>query len=277
MREVQKVSLYVPCYNAQGYINKCLEAALRQSYPVDEILVINDGSTDDTAAVASRYPVRIIAGEYNNGLASARNTALRQARNNFIASIDADCVIGRDWLKECMKNFDSPKVAMVGGRLEEAYDSNIADCWRSAHLKHHWGEENITNPVFLSGSNLVMRKDLVGLAGVYDERRYRNNYEDVDLSLRVRRLGLDLVYEPAAQAMHIRRDTIISALETFWKWKFPDYKKKYLVRPVFNLVKSLKLIFHDLSHGKFKLIFMDIFAFLICTYCDFRLSLRKVQ
>ena len=273
---MQRVSLYIPCYNAQGYINKCLEAVLRQSYPVDEILVIDDGSTDATAAAASRYPVRIIRSEYNRGLASARNTALRQAKNNFVASVDADCVIGRDWLKECMKNFGSPKVAMVGGRLEEAHNNEIADCWRGTHLKHHWGEENMTNPVFLSGSNLVMRKDLVGLAGFYDEKRYRNNYEDVDLSLRVKRLGFNLVYAPAAEALHIRRDTIISALETFWKWKFPDYKKKYLARPVFNLVNSLKLVFADLCNGKFKLIFMDIFAFLICTYCDFRLSLRKV-
>lgn len=274
---MQKVSLYVPCYNAQGYINKCLEAVLRQSYPIDEILVIDDGSTDATAAAAARYPVIIIRSEHNHGLASARNTALRQAKNNFIASVDADCVIGRDWLKECMKSFGSPKVAMVGGRLEEAYYNEIADCWRGTHLKHHWGENTITNPVFLSGSNLVMRKDLVGPAGFYDEKRYRNNYEDVDLSLRVKRLGFDLVYEPAAEALHIRRDTIISVLKTFWKWKFPDYKKKYLARPVFNLVNSLKLIFRDLCNGKFKLIFMDIFAFLICTYCDCRLSLRKAQ
>ena len=166
---------------------------------------------------------------------------------------------------------------MVGGRLHELHDRKIADCWRGTHLKQHWGEENITNPVFLSGSNLVLRKDLVVRAGFYDEKRYRNNYEDVDLSLRLKSLGLCLVYEPAARAVHLRRDTVISALETFWRWKFPDYKKKYLARPVFNLVNSLKLILRDLFRGKFALIFMDACAFLFCTYCDLKRSLRKTR
>ncbi len=85
-----KVSVYVPCYNAKQYIEKCLQAILKQSYPFDQIVVINDCSDDGSAETISKFPVRIINNEINKGLSATRNIALKEARNDFVASIDAD-------------------------------------------------------------------------------------------------------------------------------------------------------------------------------------------
>lgn len=271
-----KVSFYVPCYNAKKYIDKCLQAILKQTYPIDEILVINDGSDDGIIEVISKFAVRIINNEKNQGLAATRNIALKEARNNFVASIDADCLIDPEWLKGCMKNFDNPRVVAVGGRLLEANNSNIADSWRQVHLKHHWGEDKLINPIFLSGSNLVIRKDAIEQIGFYDEKKYRNNYEDVDLSLRLKERSFKLIYEPKAKVMHMRRDTIVSVLKSFWQWKYPDYKQKYIMRPVFNLVNSIKLISEDMANKNHRLIFMDILAFIFCTYFDFKEFFKKL-
>ncbi len=87
-----KVSLYIPCYNAERYIARAIEGALRQTNALDEILVVDDGSKDGTREIASRYPVRIISHDRNRGLAAARNTGFRNARNELVASLDADCV-----------------------------------------------------------------------------------------------------------------------------------------------------------------------------------------
>lgn len=271
-----RVSVYVPCYNAKKTIDKCLQAILKQTYPVDEILVVNDGSNDGSKETITKFPVRIINNESNQGLTATRNVALHKARNNFVASVDADCLIDSNWLEECMKNFNNPIVAAVGGRLVETCNNNIADSWRQAHLKHHWGENRLTDPIFLSGSNLVLRKDAAEKIGFYDEKRYRNNYEDVDLSLRLKEKSFNLIYEPKALAEHMRRDTIVSVLKTFWKWKYPDYKQKYIMRPVFNLVNSIKLISEDIYSKNFRLIFIDILAFLFCTYFDSKEFLRKL-
>lgn len=271
-----KVSVYIPCYNASKYIDKCLQAILKQTYPIDEILVINDGSEDGIIEVISKFAVRIINNEKNQGLAATRNIALKEARNNFVASVDADCLIDSNWLEECMNNFNNPNVVAVGGRLVETYNNNIADFWRKTHLKHHWGKDKLINPIFLSGSNLVIRKDAVEQIGFYDEKKYRNNYEDVDLSLRLKERGLKLIYEPRAKARHMRCDTIISVLEAFWRWKFHDYKRKYVIRPIFNLVNSLKLIIDDVLKGNFRLIVMDILAFMLCTYFDFKEFFKKL-
>ncbi|MDP2924041.1 MAG: glycosyltransferase [Candidatus Omnitrophota bacterium] len=271
-----RVSVYVPCYNAKKTIDKCLQAILKQTYPVDEILVVNDGSDDGSAEIISKFPVKIINNENNKGLAAARNIALQEARNNFVASVDADCIVDSNWLEECMKNFNNPNVVAVGGRLVETYNNNIADSWRQVHLKHHWGENRLTDPIFLSGSNLVVRKDAIKQVGFYDEKKYRNNYEDVDLSLRLKERSFKLIYEPKAKVMHMRRDTIVSVLKSFWQWKYPDYKQKYIMRPVFNLVNSIKLISEDMANKNHRLIFMDILAFIFCTYFDFKEFFKKL-
>lgn len=143
-------------------------------------------------------------------------------------------------------------------------------------MRHHWGPDRLINPPFLSGSNVVVRKDILAQTGFYDEKRYRNNYEDVDLSLRLKEAGFKIIYEPEALDRHLRRDNIYSVLETYWRWKFHDYKRKYIARPVFNLVNAAKLISEDIFNKNFRLIFIDMLAFLFCTYFDLKEYLRKV-
>jgi GT2 family glycosyltransferase len=73
---IPKVSVYIPCYNVANYLAPVLEGALQQTLPPDEILVIDDGSKDQTCEIAARYPVTIVRHERNRGLAAARNTGI---------------------------------------------------------------------------------------------------------------------------------------------------------------------------------------------------------
>ena len=102
---MEKLSLYIPCYNAEKYIGECLDGVIKQTYPIDEILIINDGSNDKTVSIASAYPVRIIHHNKNKSLAAARNTAFKEAKNDYVAALDADCVPRPDWLEHLIKNF----------------------------------------------------------------------------------------------------------------------------------------------------------------------------
>jgi len=74
-----RVTAYVPCFNGASYLPDTISAILNQTRPPDEILIIDDGSTHNTAAVASKYPVRVIRHAKNKDLAAARNTALARA------------------------------------------------------------------------------------------------------------------------------------------------------------------------------------------------------
>jgi glycosyltransferase involved in cell wall biosynthesis len=68
-----KISLYIPCYNVEGHIERCIKGVLKQTLQPEKILVIDDGSTDRTAEIASNYPVKVIKHGSNRGLAAARN------------------------------------------------------------------------------------------------------------------------------------------------------------------------------------------------------------
>lgn len=215
-----RVSLYIPCFNVENFIGSCIVGVLSQTYPVDEILIIDDGSQDNTARLASQYPVKLISHSFNKGLAAARNTAFQHASNEFVASLDADCVPDSEWLATLMPLLDDPRVGAVGGRLFETELLCLADHWRRSHLRQDWGDTRVDNPLFMFGNNSVMRKSALTATGGYDEAMHTNG-EDADVSKRIRAQGYNLIYEPKAVVSHKRRDTLASILDTYWRyWRF---------------------------------------------------------
>src|SRR5262249_51166246 len=94
-----RITAYVPAYNAAQFLAGCIESLLAQTLVPTEILVIDDGSSDNSVEIAQRYPrVRVIRHDRNRGLAAARNTAFRSAECELIASLDADCIAEPSWL-----------------------------------------------------------------------------------------------------------------------------------------------------------------------------------
>ena len=88
------VSVITPAYNAERYIEHTLESALRQTFREFELLVVDDGSTDGTAAIAQRYAEKDarfrVLRQTNRGIAAARNLAMRRARGRYLALLDSD-------------------------------------------------------------------------------------------------------------------------------------------------------------------------------------------
>ncbi|HLF57371.1 MAG TPA: glycosyltransferase [Thermoanaerobaculia bacterium] len=101
-----KVSILIPCYNAEPFLAHALESALRQERPADEVVVVDDASTDASTAIAARYPVRLVRLERNSGQSVARNAAVRASTGEVLVWLDAD-----DW-------FEPRHVAVVVGLLE---------------------------------------------------------------------------------------------------------------------------------------------------------------
>ncbi len=213
-----KISVYIPSYNVAQYLAPCIDALLSQTLAADEILVIDDGSRDASAEIAARYPgVTLIRQSGNRGLAAARNTAMRAARNELVASIDADCVAAPSWLAELTRHLADPAIVGVGGKLLEGTQRNLADRWRAVHMPQNWGDAPVRGPRFLFGCNTLFRKSVVLAVGGYDERM-RTNGEDTDLCARLREKNCEFLYVPSAQATHLRHDTTSSILDTYWRW-----------------------------------------------------------
>lgn len=108
-----KVSIIIPCYNHAEYLGEAIESSLAQTYPHLEVIVVDDGSTDDTAAVAAAYPVRLIRTN-NRGPSSARNTAIMNAGGEAILPLDADDTLHPDYLKHTVGPLaEDPGVGVV--------------------------------------------------------------------------------------------------------------------------------------------------------------------
>ena len=279
------VTAYIPAYNAAEYLPHSIEGLLQQSAAPDEILVIDDGSTDATAEIASRYPgVTLVRHERNKGLACARNTALRVARYDLIASLDADCVAAPAWLATLLPRLNDPKVVGVGGFLKEGVQRTLADRWRRARMAQEWGPALIRNPKFLYGSNNVFRKAPIIEAGGYNES-LRTCGEDPDLAKRLRARGWELVYEPAAIATHLRHDNTRSILDMYWRWwKFGNqaYPAGITLRSLIGTALFIHFRFNfldpakaDLRAGRFDLLALDFLALGYLPYRDFRLWLTS--
>ena len=122
-----------PCYNGAAWLAECLEALLAQSRPADEVLVVDDGSTDDSAAIARSYGPR-----------SASLTPATWAWPSPATPPSAPAR-GRSWppstptcgpprlARRLLDGFTPPPVAAVGGRLVEHHQSTLPDRWRGAH------------------------------------------------------------------------------------------------------------------------------------------------
>ena len=272
------VSLYIPCYNAGKYIERCIQSVLAQSYPIQTILVVDDGSTDSTQAIVARFPqVKLIQHSENRGLAAARNTAWQNLVSEYIANLDADCVAESNWLENLMSNIENAdsKLAGVGGKLVELNQKGVANRWRITHMSQHWGDERIRNPKWVYGSNSVyLRSALVAVNG-YREN-YRTNYEDLDLSRRLYEKGSTLFYDPAAKVNHLRNDSIQSILYTRWRWTAVDLELpitfKKLVRSLGrNIVRGFVYCYRDIKRsGISSLLLLDLALGLYSFFADLR-------
>lgn len=279
-----KISLYIPCYNAERYIARTIEAALRQTYPLDEIIVVDDGSTDETREIAARYPVRIITHDRNRGLPPARNSGFRTARNELVASLDADCVAAPDWLEKLVPHLDDPRVGAASGRVEETHLDSIADRWRQAHLPLKWGSTQAVNPPFLFGANGLHRKSSMEEVGGYDETTWRVLDCDAYMSRRLREQRYNLIYDPTALVKHIKQDTVRSVLYNRWGWwrqGVGAYSTRIRLRSIlatFYRAHFRTMFFDHVSQdarsGRFALLWLDLLCLLYMPCCDLKLYLQ---
>lgn len=102
-------SIVLCTYNREKHIKRCLESLVNLDFPKNkyEIIVVDDGSTDSTINIVSKYPVRLIRHAKNSGVAVARNTGLKNARGRIFVCFDDDCYAGKNWLKNLEKAYDT--------------------------------------------------------------------------------------------------------------------------------------------------------------------------
>src|SRR5262245_14462630 len=127
-----RISVVIPVYNGAPYLGKAIKSVLRQSIPVLEVIVVDDGSTDDSADVAGSFgePVRVVQ-QANSGPAAARNSGIQHAGGDFLAFLDADDLWTEqklEWQLRALRQPPYPDV--VYGMAEEFHSEELDDTAR---------------------------------------------------------------------------------------------------------------------------------------------------
>ena len=148
----KSVSIYIPAYNAEKTIRNSLESIKNQTIPFDEIIVIDDNSTDFTKNIVKEFNnVNIISNSVNKGLGYNRNLGVKTSSHQIVTSIDADVVLEKDWLEIMIKNFEQNQDIICGGKMIEELTKNRFNAWRAKYYSQNWGNTSSDDPDFLFG------------------------------------------------------------------------------------------------------------------------------
>lgn len=217
--ELRSVGFYLPVYNVERYIRTAIEGLLAQSYPLSEVVVVDDASPDASLEIAQEYPVRTVRHQENKGLAAARNTAFAEMHSEYVGAIDTDAWPAPHYTRNALMEFEANPgpVVGVGGKLVERHTAAAADRYRMRYLGQDCGDYRECPAPTLLGCNTVYKREVVLQIGGYNEQ-YRTHHEDADIAQRLLDAGHWLVYTPHAVAYHERRDTAITAAQTRWNY-----------------------------------------------------------
>jgi GT2 family glycosyltransferase len=257
------VSVVVVTYNRGDIINSCLKSLKVQDYPKDryEIIVVDDGSSDNTVKLAHAQGVKVIQHYANKGIPFARNTGLAAASGELIAYIDDDAVADTKWLEYLVQPFSSPDVVASGGRtyayktnrfseryLEAVGYGNPAPLdfgksknpfWRFlVYIKGMFSlVTNATIPTEVQavfGLNCAFRTSALREIGGFDETLKAD--EDSEISTRLRQTGARIIFVPKALIRHRHRESLIQLLSQTYRraeYTVHYYAKEKKILPMF--------------------------------------------
>jgi GT2 family glycosyltransferase len=208
-----KVSVVVASYNGGRTLRACLESLRHLKYPSYEVILVDDGSTDDTRTIAQAFPeVRTIRQE-NLGLSVARNTGIAAATGEIVAFTDSDCRADEDWLRYLVGDLLNSECVGIGGHnLLPPDDSLVA----AAVLVSPGGPAHVMltdrEAEHIPGCNMAFYKSVLEEIGGFDPV-FRKAGDDVDVCWRLQQRGHRIGFSPAGFVWHYRRSTIQAYLK----------------------------------------------------------------
>ncbi|MGI8482196.1 MAG: glycosyltransferase, partial [Chthoniobacterales bacterium] len=202
------VSIIVCSYNGANTLAECLESLGRVDYPAYEVILVDDGSTDDTREIAARFPAVRYVHQTNHGLSHARNHGAAIARGEIFAYTDSDCMADRQWLYYLLNTLLAGNYAGVGGPNV----SPPAQNWVQACVAAAPGGPShvlLTDTIaeHIPGCNMAWYRWAFESIGGFDPE-YHKAGDDVDFCWRVQQAGHQIAFSPTAIVWHHRRFTL---------------------------------------------------------------------
>ncbi len=224
------ISIVIPAYNSEGTIAQAIHAALDQGHKNIEVIVVDDGSTDQTAAIVRSFPSVKYLHQDNAGPASARNHGAFAAKGEILFFTDSDCVPEHDWVERSLLCFKDRSIAAVAGSYGIMNSEDIlARCIHAEILYRHQHLMPLYPKVFGS-YNVAIRRDIFLRLDGFDPSYRMASGEDNDLSYRILQSGSKIYFEKRSIVKHYHQKDLGKYLKEqsrhgFWRVKM------YLAHP----------------------------------------------
>jgi len=210
-----QISVIIPVFNAERTIADCLHALDSSTYSAAEYVVVDDGSTDRSVAIAQRAAAKVVSTGGRFGPARARNLGVQFASGDLIVFIDADVALQADALKRIAARFETEKDldALIGAYDDAPSDQGVVSQFKNLQHSFVHSQGNRRAFTFWTGCGAVKR-DVFLQHGGFDESYEKPSIEDIELGYRMRKSGRIIALDPLVRCKHMKLWTLGSLLLT---------------------------------------------------------------
>lgn len=218
------VSVIIANFNGESYLPTCLNSVLKNSYKNYELILVDDGSTDESVEIMKKYlkkdkRIKLLRNNQNLGAAASRNKAIKKAVGKYIVFLDNDTEVTRNWLKKIIEplekdsqiggvqslllDFSSRDLIQTGGGLLIPYTGWLAPFYQG--VKYEQIRNKITSKEIIAVSaSLAVRKEVVNLISGFDEKEAVYT-EDLDFCWRIWLAGYKIILFPDSIVYHLSK------------------------------------------------------------------------
>ena len=232
MPKALSLSIVIPAYNEEGYLKACLDSIAAQTVKPDEVIVVDNNSSDQTIRIAKQYDFVKVIHEVRQGIAFARNAGFNFAKSDIIARIDADTRLSKTWINQ-IKNYFKEKtdVEAITG-VCGYYDAPLKSLVRLGHgLIYGRVQSQIAGVTVLWGSNMAIRKQT--WETVKADCCTQCPWEDIDLSLALKKAKANVRRETSLRAeVSLRRGNLSPVMIARYlaPWSKPYWHRRQPLR-----------------------------------------------
>ncbi|MDD2898191.1 MAG: glycosyltransferase [Desulfuromonadaceae bacterium] len=264
------ISIVIPAKNEEDNISQCLKALKSQISEFNEIIVVDNGSTDNTVSIAKLYTDKVYV-KPKFSLSELRNYGARKSSGKVIAFLDADCIVSEKWICQIQKTLEDVEIGCTGSTpVAPQNGSWVEAVWSSFRTRR----KRKCYTSWINSSNFIVRRDYFFCVGGFNDEV--KTCEDVDICMRLNKI-CKILFDPSINVVHLGEPKTVKQflLKEIWRGKgtvsgvishgFVLSELKSLILPVYYLFSALGLVIALFAFG-----YKYIFAYLaLCLFPAF--------
>lgn len=229
-----KVSVVIPAYNEEKYIEACLKSLINQTEMPDEIIVVDNNSTDQTVDIVKKFSQIKLLHEHKQGITPTRNKGFNAAQSEIIARTDADTRVPKTWIKKIKKHFQDESIVGIAGPAKfEGMDSMRTRAYWQSEVLFFRSFQRMFHHDALFGPNMAVRKSTWEKIKKEVCTSDKVVHEDVDLAIHLARFG----------KIHFDPRLIVMSSSRRWKRFSPHFEYPYrYLRTIQHHKQSLHIL-----------------------------------